>query len=272
MKHRDLGVLDGDVVLFGGAYSNLQAVEALFAQVAARGVAPDHVICTGDVVAYCGAPVGTVEAIRASRCPVLAGNCEIQLAQDSDDCGCGFEEGTTCDRLSVAWYNFARVRLAQSAKEWMGRLPDLLTFTHHGLRYGVLHGGATDVARFIWEGDAAEVFEAQWAALEAITGPVDAVIAGHSGLPFVRKTTRGQWINAGVIGMPPHDGDADTRFAMLVGGQVNIERLSYDAQAAVADMQAAGLPRDYADALLSGYWPSEDVLPEALRVAVSDRG
>ena len=272
MKHRDLGVLDGDVVLFGGAYSNLQAVVALFAQVAARGVSADHVVCTGDLVAYCGAPSGTVDALRASGCAVLAGNCEVQLAQDADDCGCGFEDGTTCDRLSVAWYDFARAQLLDEAKAWMGTLPDVLSFTHYGRRYGVLHGGVTDIARFIWDVDPPEVFADEWAALEASIGPVDAVIAGHSGLPFVRETARGPWINAGVIGMPPHEGDRDTRFAVLHGGDVRIERLAYEAAAAAADMQAAGLPLEYADALLSGYWPSEDILPDALRVAVSDRG
>ncbi|WP_298862892.1 metallophosphoesterase family protein [uncultured Sulfitobacter sp.] len=272
MKHRDLGVLDGEVVLFGGAYSNIQAVRALFAITAQRGVAANHVICTGDVVAYCGAPIATVTAIRTSDCVVLAGNCEVQLAQGADDCGCGFEDGTTCDRLSVAWYNFAQSQLTRDAKAWMGTLPDVLSFTHLGKRYGVLHGGASDVARFIWEADAAEIFDAEWEALEAFTGPLDAVIAGHSGLPFVRETARGRWINAGVIGMPPHDGTPDTRFAMLSGGEVRIERLIYDASGAVADMQNARLPPQYADALLSGYWPSEDVLPEALRVAVSDRG
>lgn len=272
MKHRDLGVLDGDVLLFGGAYSNLQATRALMGQAHARAIAADHVICTGDIVAYCGAPARTASLVRASGCAVLAGNCEIQIARDAEDCGCGFEEGTTCDRLSIAWYAHARDRMDAALKAWMGGLPDVLSFSHHGKRYGVLHGGATDVARFIWETDADAVFDAEWEALEAATGPVDAVIAGHSGLPFVRQTARGPWMNAGVIGMPPHDGGQDTRFALLREGVFTVERLAYDFWDAAAEMAAANLPLDYAEALGSGYWPSEDVLPAALRVAVSDRG
>jgi len=270
MKHRDLEVLDGDVLLFGGPYSNLQATRSVFAQARARSIAPHHVICTGDVVAYCGAPSATVEAVCASGCAVIAGNCEVQIAANADDCGCGFEEGTTCDRLSLAWYAFAQSQLDVQARDWMGALPDVATFMHHGKRYGVIHGGISDVARFIWETDDEAVFAQEWKALEAVTGPVDAVIAGHSGLPFIRQTSKGAWINAGVIGMPPHNGARDVHFAQLSAGEIQIETLEYDAQGAVADMQAAGLPRDYADGLLSGYWPSEDVLPSALRV--SDRG
>jgi predicted phosphodiesterase len=272
MKHRDLGTLDGDVLLFGGVYSNLQALDALLAQANGRGIAGDHVICTGDTVAYCVAPLACVQAVQRTGCAVLAGNCEIQLAQDAADCGCGFEEGTTCDRLSVAWYAFARKQLDVASRAWMAQLPDVLTLWHHGKRYGVLHGGATDVARFIWESDDEAVFAREWAALEAVTGPVDAVISGHSGLPFVRETPRGLSVNAGVIGMPPHDGAAQTRFAVLSAGQVRFEALDYDVAGAMADMTSAGLPPDYRRALASGYWPSEDVLPAALRIAVSDRG
>jgi len=272
MKHLDLGVLDDDVLLFGGPYSNLQALEAVLAWARAAGIAPERMICTGDIVAYCGAPLACVEAMQASGASVIAGNCEIQLAQGAGDCGCGFEDGTTCDRLSAAWYSFAQSQMTENARGWMGDLPDVISFEHQGLRYGVLHGGVTDVARFVFETDEDAVFAREWAALEALTGPVDGVIAGHSGIPFLRLTARGAWMNAGVIGMPPHDGAPQTRFAVLSGGKMRIEYLSYDVEAAMADMRAAGLPSDYRAALQSGYWPSEDVLPEALRVAVSDRG
>lgn len=272
MKHCELGELNGEVLLFGGPYSNLQACEAVFAYSSAAKIARDHVICTGDVVAYCGAPAASVAAIRASGCAVVAGNCEIQLAQDADNCGCGFEEGSVCDRLSVAWYTFAQSKLDAAAIGWMETLPDVATFTHHAKRYAVIHGGARDVAQFIWETDEDAIFAREWDALERITGPIDVVVAGHSGLPFIRQTSRGAWLNAGVIGMPPHDGSTQTRFARLRGGTMQIEMLEYDVSGAVKDMIAAGLPADYREALKSGYWPSEDVLPVDLRVAVSESG
>ncbi|MEP1767522.1 MAG: metallophosphoesterase family protein [Sulfitobacter sp.] len=272
MKHRDLGALQGDVLVLGGPYGNLQATRAVFEQAQDRRIAADHVICTGDVVAYCGAPAQTVAAVRASGCAVIAGNCEIQLAQKADDCGCGFEQGTTCDRLSVAWYEFARKQITDADRAWMAQLPDVATFTHHGKRYGVIHGGVHDVAAFIWPSDKDARLLSEWQALEARVGAVDVVLCGHSGLPFVRQTPRGLWVNAGVIGMPPHDGQAQTRFVLLRKGEVTIETLSYDVAGAVGDMDAAQLPPDYRDALCTGYWPSEDVLPEDLRVALSDRG
>ncbi|MGC9271648.1 MAG: radical SAM protein, partial [Acidiphilium sp.] len=42
----------GPVLIFGGNYSNLQASIALLDAARAHGIAPDHIICTGDIIAY----------------------------------------------------------------------------------------------------------------------------------------------------------------------------------------------------------------------------
>ena len=266
IRHHDLGRMDGPLLLFGGPYSNRQALEALVAVAAARGIGPAGMICTGDVVAYCGAPVETTARMRALGCPVIAGNCEVQLGQGADDCGCGFEEGSACDLLSAGWFSHASRRLSDEDKMWMADLPDIASFSHQGARYAVIHGGLTDIARFIWPGSDAAIFDAEWCAVDAAIGPVDHIIAGHCGVPFLKTIGKGQWINAGVIGMPPHDGRQQTRCAILDGGEVQIGRLTYDAEGAAEDMQQAGLPEGYRRGLLSGYWPSEDVLPPDLRV------
>lgn len=272
IRHLDLGALEGAVLVFGGPYSNAQAMAALIRVAQTRGIPAAQMICSGDVVAYCGAPARTVAQIRALGCAVVAGNCEIQLGSDAPDCGCGFEDGSACDLLSAGWYGFAAGILGEADKAWMASLPDVVSFHHQGARYAVIHGGMTDVARFIWPSSSTEVFAQEWAAVERAIGPVDHIIAGHAGVPFVKSIPQGRWINAGVIGMPAHDGQRDTRFAILEDGEVRIENLPYDAQGAAEDMTQAGLPQGYRDGLLSGYWPSEDVLPEGLRVPPSARG
>jgi predicted phosphodiesterase len=266
MKHIDLGPLNGAVLLFGGPYSNVQALDAVIAVAKARSIGSAQMICTGDVVAYCGAPCDSVARIRDLGCAVVAGNCEVQLAGGAEDCGCGFDEGSACDLLSAGWYGFAAASVPAADKTWMGGLPDVITFTHQGARYGVVHGGVTDISRFVWGSSDPAVFAEEWQALEAQVGPVDHIIAGHCGVPFIAKTPNGRWINAGVIGMPPHDGRQHTRFAILDGGDVQIHRLEYDVAGAVRDMADTGLPAGYRRGLETGYWPSEDVLPPDLRV------
>ncbi|MCG6901634.1 MAG: metallophosphoesterase family protein [Rhodobacter sp.] len=265
MRVKDLGSLKGEVLVFGGPCSNLQATQAFVDVAAARGVAASNCICTGDVVAYCADAAATVAAIRHFGCPVVAGNCEKQLAAGAASCGCGFDEGTVCDLLSAGWYAHGAAQMRAQERDWMNSLPDVLTFRHAGRRIAVLHGGATDVARFLWPSSDAGAFLEEIAALEAAVGQVDQVIAGHSGLAFARDIGRVRWINAGAIGMPPHDGRPQTRFARLSGGGVTFHRLVYDVDSAVAAMRAAGLTQGYDAALTTGIWPSEDVLPVELR-------
>ncbi|MFT6791450.1 MAG: hypothetical protein ACJA04_000652 [Cellvibrionaceae bacterium] len=57
------------LLVFGGTYSNLQAVTALKDRAEILGIKPDHIICTGDIVAYCGQPAETVDFIRQWRYP-----------------------------------------------------------------------------------------------------------------------------------------------------------------------------------------------------------
>ena len=88
----------------------------------------------------------------------------------------------------------------------------------------------------------------------------------------MRHFNYGRWINAGVIGMPPHKGSPQTQYAILDAGVVRFFDLSYDHDAASDDMRCQGLPSGYADALQTGYWPSEDVLPPELRVPSLAKG
>ena len=260
MKVQDFGVFEGPLVLFGGVYSNLQALEALISAVGDRPA-----ICTGDVVAYCADAASSVSLIRETGWPVVAGNCETQIAEEAPDCGCGFEDGSACDVLSLGWYPRALSQIDAEGRTWMAGLPDVGIFRHEGLRYGVVHGGATRNNRFLWPTSEASDFLEEAEALEAMIGHVDGIIGGHSGIGFQRKVGRWHWINAGAIGLPPHDGRRETRYAVLDRDGATLERLSYDAESARAAMLDAGMVGGYADTLLSGIWPSEDVLPTALR-------
>ena len=197
--------------------------------------------------------------------PLIAGNCEENLAEGALDCGCGFAEGTACDLLSRAWYAHANRQVTGAHRAWMAGLPQrLIVILPDGRRLAVLHGGASDISRFIFASTPQEDLAAEIAATEC-----DGVIAGHCGIPFARQVGLGVWINAGAIGMPADDGTPRIWFAVLTPGEaglsVEILPLEYDHTAAAAAMRAAGLPEGYAAALGSGIWPSCDVLPPAER-------
>jgi len=267
VKIADLGQIDDDILIFGGCYSNLQATHALFDWAQARGIPPARRIHTGDVVAYCGQPNETVAALRAGCHHAIAGNCEQQLAAGMPDCGCGFDTGSACDILSVGWFGYVSRVLDPVHRDWMTDLPDWIVFTHHNRRYGVVHGSAQHVSEFLWSVDHDDALDRQFDHMATHVGAIDTIIASHSGIAFQRELSGDRcWVNAGVIGMPPHNGEQATQFATLRQGQFAFHSLGYDAQRAADAMRQVGLTQGYDRALISGYWPSEDVLPAALRV------
>lgn len=260
----DHGELHGDVLLFGGVYSNLEAVQALFEVADTRGIPQANRVCTGDVVAYCADPQLSFDRVLFDTGIIVSGNCEKQIGAGASDCGCGFQPGSSCELASQSWFPFA----TQETEDWhevMGEMTELAVFKHAGKRYAVIHGGMTDVSRYLWPVSPEDHFREEIDAIQVEIGDIDGVIAGHCGIAFEKRIDDCHWINPGAIGMPPNDGHSDTRYAILSESGLRIERLPYAHYSASASMEAAGLTQGYEKALGSGYWPSEEILPRQLR-------
>lgn len=264
------------LLVFGGPYSNLQATKAMRAECIRRAIPPSNVICTGDVVAYAAAPEATTSLIREWEIAVVAGNCEEQLAEGAEDCGCGFEEGSVCDLLSRGWYPYAMQHTSDASRAWMASLPSRLNIKYAGLEIAVLHGGTHQNNRFLFASETQKL-NAEFADASR-NRPCDIVIAGHAGIPFLAPLFDGLWVNAGVIGMPANDGTPDVWYAVLEqrsgpdadgddGLQIELKRLAYDHMQAAADMRRAGHANGYARTMVTGIWPSHDVLPPTERAA-----
>ncbi len=226
------------------------------------GIPPHRIICTGDLVAYCAEPRETVDLIRDWGIHVVMGNCEESLADEADDCGCGFEPGTSCSVLSVQWYRYASAEVTAEQCRWMANLPRQLDFTAEGLRFRVVHGSLNNINEFVFASTDNELKSQHIKASGA-----DCIIGGHSGIPFGQKLQHGSWLNSGVIGMPANDGTADGWYMILEKGEplsCRWSRLSYDYQKSSRSTIAAGMV-EYGEALTSGLWPSMDVLPIAER-------
>jgi predicted phosphodiesterase len=253
------------LLVFGGPYSNSRALAALQARADELAVPASRCVCTGDVVAYCVEPEETTSAIRAWGCHVVAGNCEGQLAAGCGDCACGFEEGSECDRLAKGWYPFSNERISAASRAWMASLPTALTFRIGGLGFLVIHGGVRQTNRFVFASERAALAE------ELDLAGSDVVIAGHCGLPFIEKIGARVWFNPGVIGMPANDGTPEVWYGLIrvEDDQVvlSTHRLAYDHIAAAAAMRRFGHANGYARSLVTGLWPSLDVLPPAEQAA-----
>ena len=257
--------LTGPVLVFGGPYSNLEATTAVLEEARRRAIPPSNILCTGDLAAYCADPQPVIDLLRAAGIRIVMGNCEESLAAQAADCGCGFAADSACAVLADAWYRYADSRVDAESRAWMRALPRRIDLTIGGRRLAAIHGGVSEISRFVFA-TSDEAIEAELAAAGC-----DGVIGGHCGLPFTRQIDGRLWHNAGVVGMPANDGTPRVWFSILTpsrdGIAIEHRALAYDHAAAARKMRERGLPEGYAAALESGLWPSRDVLtaPELAR-------
>lgn len=257
----DLGALDGPLLLFGGPYGNLEATQAIRTESERRKIPPDRIICTGDLTAYCASPVESVELIRDWGIHLVMGNCEESLADNSSDCGCGFEQDSVCALSSSEWFDYTNKRITQAQRDWMGELPRALRFTLGPHSFQVVHGAPSLINRFIFPSTDRDLKQSELRLADA-----DVIIGGHCGLPFGEQIGQQFWINTGVIGLPANDGTPDGWYLLLDRVDQRLcatwHRLAYDYHKASRVMREAGLNSGYNQALSSGLWPSLDTLPE----------
>lgn len=264
--------LAGPVIVFGGPYSNSHALDALLAEAGKLGVPPENMISTGDLVAYCADARRVVDRFRETGMRFIRGNCEDQIAADAADCGCGFAPGGECDRLSMDWFAHAMRELDGPRRAFLGAAPERLDIVLNGLRIAVVHGAATQQNRFVYASTPERV-----KAHDLDLLGVDAIFAGHSGLPFTQSIGSRLWHNAGALGMPANEGDPRVWFSLVSAGAtpgtlvIEHRALAYDHAAAAAAMTRAGLAAEYARTLVDGLWPNCDALAPAEAAAQGRR-
>jgi len=263
MKTRDIGILSEKVLVFGGVYSNYQALQRMQGIAKEMNIPPQNVICTGDIMGYCAQPNECLDLIRSWGVHGIAGNVELNVRDGVDDCGCNFENDTRCDVLSRQWYPYTLSETSDAHKQWLHSLPHFLRFEYVGKKVLVLHGGFTDVSQFIFKSTdwqvKADIFEKTES---------DVILGGHCGLPFSDVKDEKYWLNPGVIGMPANDG-TDRVWCMVLDDQglFLFEHLpfTYDHQPTSQLMKEKKLTPSYAETLSTGLWDNMDILPEEER-------
>ena len=259
IKH--IGIKNGKLLLFGGVYSNLQALQQLISIAETEGITPDNCICTGDITGYCAQPEETVQLFQKWGALSIAGNVELQLANDSEDCGCDFKAGGRCDDFSKMWFPYIKGHLSQQSLDWMKTIPEYICFHYGTKKVTIVHGNYGNTSEFIFASNADDSKQNTFKATNS-----DVIVAGHCGLPFHQTIKNNLWLNPGVIGMPANDGTPRVWYMIL---NMEDEMLTYthhsfeyDAITAQKLMYKNHLPEAYGDTLTSGIWDNMEILPE----------
>ena len=253
------GIISGKVLLFGGVYSNLQALEALITIAKTEEILPKNCFCTGDIVGYCAQPEETIQKFKNWGANSIIGNVEEQLRSGAMDCGCDFKTGSRCDGFSREWYPYAQSQISEDSINWMKKLPDHITFQYAEKKVVLVHGSYGNISEFIFKSTLWQLKETSF------NHGASVVIAGHCGIPFYDQHNEQLWLNPGVIGMPANEGHSGVWYMILDdknGFTFKHHILNYDYKTTYNLMNKAGLPKEYAETLITGLWDNMEILPE----------
>lgn len=259
-KIKNLGNIEGKILLFGGVYSNLQALEKIKQISETLNIAPENCICTGDIIGYCAQPEESLQLFKLWGAQSIVGNVEIQLRDNENDCGCDFREGSRCDGFSQLWYPYAQSKLTKNSLEFIATLPDHITFNFCGNATTIVHGSYTNVSEFIFKSTPWEIKQKSFLETQS-----SVIIAGHCGLPFKDELNNKKWINPGVIGMPANDGEPHVWYAIMEekNGKMIVTHytMKYNHQLTSQLMKNGLLPEEYARTIITGIWDNTEILP-----------
>ncbi|AQS93817.1 diadenosine tetraphosphatase [Polaribacter sp. BM10] len=259
-KIENLGKLSGKTLLFGGVYSNLQALEALKQIAEKEGIPPENCICTGDIVGYCAQPEETVQLFKLWGAKSIVGNVEIQLRENAADCGCDFREGSRCDGFSQLWYPYAQSKLSSNSLEFLKTLPNTIQFEYASKKATVVHGSYFNVSEFIFKSTNWSKKAPNFTATNS-----DVIVAGHCGLPFQDQQNGQLWLNPGVIGMPANDGNPSVWYVIIDDAKEKFnythQTLNYNYKLTSKLMQNGLLPEEYSRTIVTGIWDNTEILP-----------
>lgn len=246
------------LAVLGDIHANLPALESVIA--ALRTIAPDLIVCTGDLVGYNAEPVECVDRVRDLGATVVAGNHDADVAA-------GLAATGTNDvaRIVQQW---TRARLDTSRLEWLAALPPVAAEDGWMARHGSFLGG--DPTLGYVTGSMLEENLQAIAAMEA--APV--AFCGHTHVPLMGWLTGSayaevsagtgetvRWpagakavlINAGAVGQP-RDRDPRASFVVvdLARRSATWHRVEYPVERAADAVLRAGLPSTIAERLREG--------------------
>jgi len=254
------------IAVFGGVYNNHLALLELLEDAARRGA--EAVYCLGDLGGFGPNPEKVRPLLAQGNVLAIQGNYEESLASGREDCNCGYTDPRDNHFAGVS-YGYTARNCTPEFKAWMGALPRRRRVRLGDRELLLVHGSPRRINEFLFQSTSPAPF------LEVLLDQqrCDAVLCTHTGLQWHRHLPSGRdVINVGVIGRPANDGGPHVWYSMLEAREdgLNVELLPlvYDHPGLAAEMRAEGLPEEFVETILTGWWTTcLEILPARERAA-----
>jgi predicted phosphodiesterase len=256
------------VAVFGDIHGNLPALEAVLADIAARGA--DALVCLGDLAFKGPAPSECVALIRERGIPCVLGNTDFALARRAAGVAEPLPLSYSDDPAIWPYVDWHVDRLDRADLAYLETLTRQFRLTVGEETALFVHATPDSLCDDIRPGQDPATVAAKLAGAEATC-----VVAGHTHDPFVFRADGRLLVNAGGVGQSL-DGDGRAAYVVLETegrfggrlGSVEIRRVSYDIERTVRQARERGFcfsPEWYGTALRKGSW---DFIPWSRRGAI----
>lgn len=243
--------------LISDIHANLPALRAVLADLGQRGV--DATYHLGDLVGYAPWPNETVEMLRDAGIVGIGGNYDSTVGLDYKHCGCKYEDPKQ-EEQSHESFEWTKAHTSPAVKRYLAGLPfriDLKPLGGHaaGPTVVLVHGTPT-LNTLYWTEDRPDTFCTKMAQLAGLKAG-DVIAFGHTHKPWTREVEGIHFVNTGSVGRPK-DGDWRAGYVILemaARPTVELVRVEYDLDAAMAAIRASDLPSDFAEYLRTGGQP-----------------
>jgi diadenosine tetraphosphatase ApaH/serine/threonine PP2A family protein phosphatase len=254
------------VAVLGGLYSNHLGLAAALRD--ARRREAELVLCLGDVGGFGPHPDRVFPLLREHGVRVMQGNYDVSVARGLSDCGCGYTDPRD-NRFARISYDYTLRNTSAANRAWLGGLPVAFRFRLGEVEVGTCHGSPRETNEFLWESGTPDGLLDRF--LDALD--VTLLLATHTGIKWERRLPGGRgFVNVGVIGRPENDGTPRVWYTLLEaagqdGWTTAFVPVTYDHEALAAEMRAEGLPEEFMETILTGWWTTcLEVLPARERL------
>jgi predicted phosphodiesterase len=252
------------IACFGGIYSNYLALQAALDDVRRRGV--DATYCLGDLGAFGPHPDRVFPLLAEHGVVCVQGNYDDSVGRELEDCQCGYTDPRD-NHFARLSYEYTLANTSPENRRWLRDLPREIRIELGSLSVLLCHGSPRKTNEFLWESTTPTHF------LDKLADDyrADVILATHTGLRWCRRLARGRhFVNVGVLGRPENDGQTRVWYTLMThtsaGLEVEFVPVEYDYRRLAAEMQAEGLPREFQETILSGWWTTcLEILPSKER-------
>lgn len=215
------------IAIISDVHGNLPALRAVMD--AALKLGCTRFLSLGDVVGYYAQPGECIDLLRTHGIPNIMGNHDYYLASG---------EGCPRSQLVSRTIEYARKTISEDQIVWLRKsIP-----SHREADTLYLHGGPDDPRdQYLYS-----------VSKSNIPSDTKAMFCGHTHVQKLARFSDGTiFCNPGSVGQP-RDGDSRAAFAVVTDKDVILQRVSYDIDETISEMQRAGFPRHFYENLRIG--------------------